>query len=109
MSLQRLDDILVSIMNGRTVTVHLLNGGTVASRYWKPNWDETFNIHPNTVCFIRSLNVKKKKHKDRKCIVTGKARAGLVQVKFVDDGRYGYVNAADLVPENSIADIQEMA
>lgn len=90
------------LMNGRTVTVYLLNSGTIASRYWKLGWDETFDIHPNTVCFIRSLNVNKKKHRDRKCIVTGKAKDGLVQIKFADDNRYGYVNAADLVPEDSL-------
>jgi hypothetical protein len=84
---------------GRTVTVNLLDGRVVNGGYMNSQLDEKFNIHPGDVCIIQPVNTKKKKHRDRQCIVTGKSRGHLVQVKFTDDNKHGYLDdVTDLVP-----------
>lgn len=88
-------------MDGRIVTVHLLNGGIIKGGYRRFDLDEKFDIHPGETCIIQPLNPNKKKHRDRKCIVTGKSRRDLIQVKFVDTNRLGYVDVSDLVPDDS--------
>ena len=85
-------------MSGRTVTVHLLDEKTIWGGYRREDLDERFNIHPGEECIIKPVNVNKKKHRDRRCIVTGKSRRDLVQVKFIDTKKLGYIDVQDLVP-----------
>lgn len=83
---------------GRSVTVNLLNGGYVSAGYMRSGLDEKFIINPGDTCVVKPVNVNKKKHRNRQCIVTGKARETSIQVKFLDTGRHGYVEPDDLVP-----------
>lgn len=85
---------------GRNVTVYLSNGTIVCGGYARRGIDENFIIFPNDNCTIEPVNSKKKKHRGRKCTVTGKSnKHGAIQVKFEDTNSYGYVDPADLVPE----------
>lgn len=85
-------------MDGRNVTVHLLDGVIVRAGYRHSGLNENFTIHLGDVCVIRPVNSKKKKHRDRECVVTGKSRGSLIQVKFTDNDKYGYLeDVTDLV------------
>jgi hypothetical protein len=86
---------------GRNVTVNLLNGGYISGGYAHSGLDEKFIINPGDVCFVKPVNINKKKHRDRQCVVTGKSRNNLIHVKFTDSDGYGYVEVSDLVPEKS--------
>jgi archaellum component FlaF (FlaF/FlaG flagellin family) len=79
---------------GRSVTVNLSNGSYVSTF----GSVEKFVINPGDTCVIKPVNPNKKKHRDRQCIVTGKAKECSIQVRFLDTGRHGYVDPEDLVP-----------
>lgn len=83
---------------GRSVTVNLLDGSYICGSYSRSGLDEKFIVNPGDTCSIKPVNIKKKKHRDRQCVVTGKSRNTLIQVKFIDASTYGYVEASDLVP-----------
>lgn len=60
-----------------------------------------YEFNPGDICKIEPPNIKKLKHRNRRCQLTGEYNAeyGTVKVKFLDSGRFGFIQPMDLVPD----------